>query len=99
MALVEVGRVCIKKYGRDAGSKAVITKVIDRNTVHVVTSTRPRERKCNVDHLEFLSEKIDPRNEEQLYRTLEIEKPKGVEAKPAVGGRGRSGKDNRRNDE
>lgn len=79
MALLEVGRVCIKKYGRDAGSKAVITKVVDKNTVHVSTSVRIKERKCNINHLEFLSEKIDPKNEEQLYRALEIEKPKASE--------------------
>ena len=76
MALVEVGRVCVKKFGRDAGSRAVVTKVIDASFVNVITATRARERKCNVRHLEFLSEKIDPKNEEQLYRTLEIEKPK-----------------------
>ncbi|MDE1847426.1 MAG: 50S ribosomal protein L14e [Candidatus Micrarchaeota archaeon] len=76
MALVEVGRVCVKKLGRDAGSRAVVTKVIDKGFVGIITSTRARERKCNVKHLEFLGEKIDPKNEEQLYRTLEIEKPK-----------------------
>jgi ribosomal protein L14E/L6E/L27E len=27
MMLVEVGRVCIKKYGRDAGSRAVVTAI------------------------------------------------------------------------
>ncbi|MGI0141891.1 MAG: 50S ribosomal protein L14e [Candidatus Micrarchaeales archaeon] len=80
MALVEVGRVCIKKYGRDAGSKAVITKIVDKNTVHVATSVRPRERKCNVDHLEFLNEKIDPKNEEQLYKALEIERSRAEAA-------------------
>jgi len=81
MALLEVGRVCIKKYGRDAGSKAVITKIVNKNTVHVSTSVRLKERKCNINHLEFLSEKIDPKNEEQLYRALEIEKPKAATEK------------------
>ena len=75
MALVELGRVCIKRFGRDAGSKAVITKVIDKNFVNIVTATRPRDRRCNVQHLEFLSEKIDPSNKEQLYKTLEIAAP------------------------
>ncbi|MDE1855810.1 MAG: 50S ribosomal protein L14e [Candidatus Micrarchaeota archaeon] len=84
MALLEIGRVCIKKYGRDAGAKAVITKVVGKNMVHVVTSVRLKERKCNVDHLEFLGEKIDPKNEELLYKTLEIERPKAkTESKTA----------------
>ncbi|MDE1846338.1 MAG: 50S ribosomal protein L14e [Candidatus Micrarchaeota archaeon] len=83
MALVEVGRVCIKKFGRDAGAKAVITKVVDTTHVHVVTSVRPKDRKCNINHLEFLNERIDPKNEEQLYRALEIERPKAEKASRA----------------
>ncbi|MDE1761688.1 MAG: 50S ribosomal protein L14e [Candidatus Micrarchaeota archaeon] len=84
MALIEVGRVCIKKYGRDAGSKAVVTKVIGNGMVEIVTSVRPKERKSNVKHLEFLGEKVDPKDESQLYRALEIEKPKPkAEAKQA----------------
>jgi large subunit ribosomal protein L14e len=73
MALVEVGRVCVKKLGRDAGKRAVVTKVIDANFVKVVTSVRMKERRCNVRHLEFLSEKVDAGNREQLARALEIE--------------------------
>lgn len=73
MALVEVGRVCVKKFGRDAGKRAVVTKLLDTNFVSVVTSVRLKERKCNVKHLEFLSEKIDASNREQLAKALEIE--------------------------
>lgn len=80
MALIEVGRVCIKKFGRDAGSKAVITKLVDSGHVHIVTSIRPHDRKCNVNHLEFLNERVDPKMEDQLYRALEIEKPKAAKA-------------------
>lgn len=75
MALVEAGRVCIKRFGRDAGSKAVVTKVIDRNFVNVITATRPRDRRCNIQHLEFLAEKIDPNNKELVFKTLEITPP------------------------
>ena len=73
MALVEIGRVCVKKFGRDAGKRAVVTKVIDANFVQVVTSVRLKERRCNVKHLEFLSEKVDAGNKEQLAKALEIE--------------------------
>ncbi len=76
MALIEVGRVCVKKLGRDAGKRAVITKLVNANFVSVVTSVRLKERRCNVRHLEFLSEKIDPNNKEQLSRVLEIETAK-----------------------
>ncbi len=76
MALVEIGRVCVKKFGRDAGKRAVITKIVDANFVQVVTSVRLKDRRCNVKHLEFLSEKIDAANKEQLAKALEIETPK-----------------------
>ena len=76
MALVEAGRVCVKKFGRDAGKRAVVIKVVDANFVNVVTSVRLKERRCNVKHLEFLSEKVDPKSKEQLAKVLEIEPSK-----------------------
>jgi large subunit ribosomal protein L14e len=76
MPLLEEGRVCIKKSGRDAGSKAVVTKVIDDRFVSIITAERPRERKCNVSHLEFLNEKVDPKDTAQMNKLLGIkEKP------------------------
>lgn len=76
MALVEIGRVCVKRFGRDAGKRAVVTKVIDANFVSIITSVRLKERKCNVKHLEFLSEKVDSGNREQLAKALEIDASK-----------------------
>lgn len=70
--LLEPGRVCIKKYGRDAGSRAVVVKVIDSGFVNVVTSLRQKERKCNVKHLEFLNEKIDINDKAQINKTLGV---------------------------
>lgn len=76
MALIEDGRVCVKKNGRDAGDRAVVTKVVDGNFVMIMSSTRPRDRKCNVAHLEFLSEKVDLKDKEQVAKVLEIDKAK-----------------------
>lgn len=72
--IVEVGRVCVKKYGRDAGSRAVVTKVGSDGFVTIITSKRQKERKCNTKHLEFLNEKIDINNKEVLDKTLGISK-------------------------
>ena len=72
MTLLETGRVCIKKLGRDAGSKAVVTEVIDDRFVKVITGKRLKERKCNVSHLEFLNEKIDPKDKALVHRTLGV---------------------------
>jgi len=76
MALIEEGRICIKKFGRDAGSKAAITKIVDDKFVMIVTSIRPKERKCNVAHLEYLPEKIDAKNKAQLAKSLDIDEAK-----------------------
>lgn len=73
--LLEQGRVCIKKYGRDAGSRAVVMKVLDKGFVSIVTSVRQKERRCNSRHLEFLNEKIDVNDKAQITKTLGI-KPK-----------------------
>lgn len=74
--LMQVGRVCIKKYGRDAGSRAVITAVESNGGVRVMTAIRPKERKCNPSHLEFLNEVIDVKNKELVTKTLGIQEKK-----------------------
>jgi ribosomal protein L14E/L6E/L27E len=70
--LLEPGRVCIKKYGRDAGSRAVVIKVLDGGFVSVVTAARQKERKCNEKHLEFLNEKIDINDKALINKTLGV---------------------------
>ena len=54
MAAIQVGRVCIKTKGRDAGEKVVVTKVLDGNFVMVRSPARRKkpERRCSVLHLE-----------------------------------------------
>ncbi len=51
--MFEVGRVCIKLAGREAGKKAVVVEKIDRNFV-LVDSPEIKRRRCNVKHLEPL---------------------------------------------
>ncbi len=75
MTLLEVGRVCIKKYGRDAGSKAVITGVMGNGFVKVITTKRSRERQCNPSHLEFLADKVDVKDKAAIDKVLGV-KPK-----------------------
>ena len=58
MATLNVGQVCMKTAGREAGKYCVIIKKMDDNFVFV---TGPREltgvkrRRCNIDHLEPVS--------------------------------------------
>lgn len=55
--MMEVGRLCVKIAGRDAGKKCVIVDVIDDKFVMVDGETR--RRKCNPKHLEPLKETIN----------------------------------------
>lgn len=58
MASIEVGRVCVKTAGREAGEKCVITELIDENFVEVVGGS-VKNRRCNINHLEPLEETLD----------------------------------------
>ena len=62
MSSMDVGRVCVKLTGREAGSRCVIVDVIDRNYV-VVTGpkelTGVRRRRINMSHLQPTEESLD----------------------------------------
>ncbi|MBS3162665.1 50S ribosomal protein L14e [Candidatus Woesearchaeota archaeon] len=67
--MLEIGRVCVKLAGRDAGKTAVIVDVLSEP--FVLIDGEVRRRKCNIKHLE------------PLERTIEIKKKtKKKEAKP-----------------
>ncbi len=62
MSLFEVGRVCVKKAGREAGRFCVIVDLIDKNYVLVTGPkqlTGVRRRRVNIDHLEITKHKIN----------------------------------------
>ena len=50
--MIELGRLCIKTAGRDAGKKCVVVDVLDDHIVMIDGQTR--RRKCNMAHLEPL---------------------------------------------
>jgi len=54
--MFEIGRVCVKLAGRDAGMKCIVLDVIDHS--FVVVDGQTRRRKCNVKHLEPLNQVI-----------------------------------------
>lgn len=54
--MIEVGRICVKIAGRDAGKKAVVTDVLDKN--YVMIDGEVRRKKCNIMHLEPLKETV-----------------------------------------
>lgn len=54
--MFEIGRVCIKIAGRDAGKKCVIVDQSEGN--YFLIDGETRRRKCNLTHLEPLSSLI-----------------------------------------
>ena len=99
--MLEVGRVCLKLAGREAGKYCVIVKKVDENFVMVTgpkSLTRVKRRRCNINHLEPIEEKVKIKaeatdsevlkayQEASLLSKLGFEKPKGekkAEPKPA----------------
>ncbi|MEM2866270.1 MAG: 50S ribosomal protein L14e [Candidatus Hadarchaeales archaeon] len=55
---MEVGRVCVKIAGKEAGRKCVVVETVD-DTYVVVVGKGVKRRKCNVKHLEPLPLKLD----------------------------------------
>lgn len=51
MAAIQVGRVCIKKKGADAGEEVVVTKVLDDNFA-MVKGRKGKESRVSILHLE-----------------------------------------------
>ena len=62
MAAMEVGRICVKTLGREAGKKCIIVDIVDKNFV-LITGPRTvsgiKRRRANINHLEPTQEKID----------------------------------------
>ena len=59
---MEVGRICVKTVGREAGKKCIIVDIVDKNFV-LITGPRTvsgiKRRRANINHLELTQEKID----------------------------------------
>lgn len=88
--MIDVGRVCMKIAGRDAGKLCVVVEVVDGT--HVLIDGETRRRKCNVRHLEPLEQVVkissgaDHAKVVDAFKELKISiadrKPKKSAAKP-----------------
>ena len=56
--MMEIGRVCVKVAGREAGRRCVIVDILDNNFV-VVVGPKVKRRRCNIAHLEPTDKKLD----------------------------------------
>ncbi len=71
--VMEVGRVCVKTTGHEAGKRCVIVEVLDNNYV-VVSGPGVKRRRCNIAHLEPLEQKVEIAKgapDEEVKRVLE----------------------------
>jgi large subunit ribosomal protein L14e len=55
--MIDIGRLCVKIAGRDAGMKCAVVDII--NDKFVMIDGQTRRKRCNISHLEPLKEKID----------------------------------------
>ena len=62
MPAIEVGRICVKIVGREAGKKCIVVDLVDKNFVLITGPKKVSEikrRRANINHLEPTQEKID----------------------------------------
>jgi large subunit ribosomal protein L14e len=80
--MMEVGRVCVKTAGRDAGGFCVIIDVVDDKFVEITgpkVLSGVRRRKCNISHLEMTNHKIKIKKGAKDEEVIEAIKKAGLE--------------------
>ncbi len=77
MPAIEIGRICVKVTGREAGRKCIIVDIIDENFV-LVTGPKQlsgvKRRRVNIKHIEPTDKVIEiPRgaSDEEVLKALE----------------------------
>lgn len=82
--MMEVGQLCIKIAGRDAGRECLVVEKISDTIVLIDGNTR--RRKCSVQHLELLNKKADIKSgasHEDVVKALELFGAKIIPRAPA----------------
>jgi large subunit ribosomal protein L14e len=57
MSIYDIGRICVKTMGREAGSYCVVVDIIDKNYV-LIDGLKIRRRRANYKHIEPTAETI-----------------------------------------
>lgn len=74
--MFNVGRVCIKTAGRDAGNYCAIIEVLDDKFVMIDGLTR--RRKVNVSHIEPTTKTVEIKDKAETTEVLEALKKAGI---------------------
>ena len=78
MPAIEIGRVCVKVAGREAGHRCVVVDLIDKNFV-LITGPKDlsgiKRKRVNINHIEATADRIDiakGESDENVAKTLEV---------------------------
>jgi large subunit ribosomal protein L14e len=76
MPAIEIGRVCVKVAGREAGHRCVVVDIIDKNFV-LITGPKHlsgiKRKRVNINHIEATADRIDiakGESDENVAKTL-----------------------------
>jgi large subunit ribosomal protein L14e len=58
MSVYDIGRVCVKTTGREAGKYCIVVDIIDKNYI-LIDGLNVRRRRANYRHLEPIAETIE----------------------------------------
>ncbi len=79
MSAIDIGRICVKLTGREAGRKCVVVDVVDKNFV-LITGPKQlngvKRRRVNVSHVEPTERKLNigrGETDEELMKALDEE--------------------------
>src|SRR3989338_2794104 len=78
--MLDVGRLCVKTAGREAGKKCVIVEPVDKN--FLVIDGNVRRKRCNIAHLEPLKETLEIGKGASREEIREAFKKAGILAEP-----------------
>lgn len=72
MAGIEIGTVCIKTRGREAGKKVVVVDFDKKAQFVVIDGPEIKKRKCNLRHLFPTSKKIGIEKNTDKKKIIEL---------------------------
>jgi len=79
MPAIDIGRICVKLTGREAGKKCIVVDVVDKNFV-LVTGPKQlngvKRRRVNINHIEPTEHRVNIRRgevDEELLKALDEE--------------------------
>lgn len=58
MSVYDIGRLCVKTMGREAGHYCIIVDIIDKNYL-LIDGLKVRRRRVNFNHIEPLADTVD----------------------------------------